>query len=105
MVPLTDVALATIPTAEAGAASGTYGTVQQLGAALGVAVAGTVFFGVVGTSPTAASMRDGMTAGSWVAVAGFAVAGLASLLLPSRAAVMAHHEAVERELAAEPVAA
>ena len=35
VVPLVDVALATIPTTEAGAASGTYGTVQQVGAALG----------------------------------------------------------------------
>ncbi len=50
VVPLVDVALATVPTTEAGAASGTYGTIQQVGAALGVAVIGTVFFGVVGTS-------------------------------------------------------
>ena len=54
VVPLVDVALATIPTTEAGAASGAYGTVQQVGAALGVAVTGTVFFGVVGTSYDAA---------------------------------------------------
>src|SRR5262249_42968442 len=50
VVPLVDVALATIPTSEAGAASGTYGTIQQVGAALGVAVIGTVFFSVTGTS-------------------------------------------------------
>ena len=59
VVPLVDVALATIPTTEAGAASGTYGTVQQVGAALGVAIAGTVFFSVVGTSYDVDSLRDG----------------------------------------------
>lgn len=99
VVPLVDVALATIPTSEAGAASGTYGTVQQVGAALGVAVAGTVFFDVVGTSYDVGSLRDGLVAACWVAAAGYALAALASLLLPSRAQVQAHHEALEHELA------
>ncbi len=103
VVPLVDVALATIPTTEAGAASGTYGTVQQVGAALGVAVAGTVFFGVVGTSYVVGSLRDGLVAACWVAAAGYTLAALASLLLPSREQVLAHHEALERELADEPV--
>jgi EmrB/QacA subfamily drug resistance transporter len=105
VVPLADVALATIPTSEAGAASGTYGTVQQVGAALGVAVLGTVFFSAVGTSYDAESLRSGLLAACWVAAAGYALAGLASLLLPSRAQVHAHQEAVERELAEEPAAA
>jgi hypothetical protein len=100
VVPLVDVALATIPVAEAGAASGVYGTVQQVGAALGVAVTGTVFFGVVGTSYDAASLRSGLLAACWVAAAGYALAAVSSLLLPSRSQVHAHQEAVERELAA-----
>jgi hypothetical protein len=62
VVPLVDVALATIPTTEAGAASGTYGTVQQVGAAMGVAITGTVFFSVVGTSYDADSLRAGLVA-------------------------------------------
>ncbi len=99
VVPLVDVALATIPTAEAGAASGAYGTVQQVGAALGVAITGTVFFNVVGTSYDAGSLRSGLLAACWVAAAGYALAALASLLLPSRAQVHAHQEIVERELA------
>ena len=103
VVPLVDVALATIPTTEAGAASGTYGTVQQVGAALGVAIAGTVFFGVVGTSYAVGSLRDGLVAACWVAAAGYALAALASLLLPTREQVLAHHEALELELADEPV--
>ena len=104
VVPLVDVALATIPTTEAGAASGTYGTVQQVGAALGVAIIGTVFFGVVGTSYDADSLRAGLVAACWVAAVGYALAAIASLLLPSRAQVLAHHEALERELAEDPVA-
>ncbi|MGC4110030.1 MAG: MFS transporter [Nocardioides sp.] len=91
VVPLVDVALATIPTTEAGAASGAYGTVQQVGAALGVAIAGTVFFGVVGTSYDAGSLRSGLVAACWVAAGGYALAGLASLLLPSRAQLHAHN--------------
>ncbi len=105
VVPLVDVALATIPTTEAGAASGAYGTVQQVGAALGVAITGTVFFGVVGTSYDAASLRSGLLAACWVAAGGYALSALASLFLPSRAEVHAHQELVERELAVEdPVA-
>ena len=104
VVPLVDVALATVPTTEAGAASGAYGTVQQVGAALGVAVIGTVFFGVVGTSYDAGSLRSGLLAACWVAAGGYALCALASLFLPSREQVHAHQEAVERELAEEPVA-
>ena len=92
VVPLVDVALATIPAPEAGAASGAYGTVQQVGAALGVAVTGTVFFGVAGTSYDAGSLREALLAACWVAAGGYALSALASLLLPSRAQVHAHVE-------------
>jgi len=106
VVPLVDVALATIPTSEAGAASGAYGTVQQVGAALGVAVIGTVFFAATGTSYDVGSLRDGLVAACWVAAGGYALAALASLLLPTRAQLHAHQEELERELAmeADPVA-
>jgi MFS family permease len=101
VVPLVDVALATVPTSEAGAASGAYGTVQQVGAALGVAIMGTVFFDVVGTSYDVGSLRDGLVAACWVAAAGYALAALACLFLPSRAQVQDHHAALERELTSE----
>jgi EmrB/QacA subfamily drug resistance transporter len=101
VVPLVDVALATIPPSEAGAASGAYGTVQQVGAALGVAVIGTVFFSATGTSYDVGALRDGLLAACWVAAGGYALAALASLLLPSRVQVHAHHEAVEAELTAD----
>jgi len=106
VVPLADVALATVPTSEAGAASGAYGTVQQVGAALGVAVIGTVFFGVVGSSYDAGSMRDGLVAACWVAAGGYALSMLASLLLPTRSQVQEHLREVEAELeSSEPVLA
>ena len=101
VVPLVDIALATIPTAEAGAASGAYGTVQQVGAALGVAVIGTVFFSVAGSSYDASALRSGVLAACWVAAAGYALSALASLLLPARAQVQAHQAEVARELEAD----
>jgi EmrB/QacA subfamily drug resistance transporter len=105
VVPLVDIALATVPTSEAGAASGAYGIVQQVGAALGVAVIGTVFFGVAGTSYDVESLRSGLLAACWVSAGGYALCAVASLLLPSRRQVHAHQEAVERELAEqEPIA-
>jgi EmrB/QacA subfamily drug resistance transporter len=106
VVPLVDVALATIPTSEAGAASGAYGTVQQVGAALGVAVIGTVFFSAGGTSYDVGSLRAGLLAACWVAAGGYALAALSSLLLPTRAQVRARQEAVEAGLTeADPVPA
>ncbi|HVI18524.1 MAG TPA: DHA2 family efflux MFS transporter permease subunit [Gaiellales bacterium] len=98
VVPLVDVALATVPASEAGAASGAYGTVQQVGAALGVAVIGTVFFSAAGTSYDAGSLRAGVLAACWVAAGGYALAAVSSLLLPTRAQVQAHQQAVEAEL-------
>jgi MFS family permease len=92
VVPLVDTALATVDAADAGAASGVYGTFQQVGAAIGVAVIGVVFFGVVDTTFTAARLEEAIVAAGWVAVAGFTVCALATTLLPGRAAVRAHAE-------------
>ncbi len=47
VVPLADVVLAEIPERDAGSASGLFTTMQQLGAAIGVAVIGVVFFGAL----------------------------------------------------------
>ncbi|HEY7223667.1 MAG TPA: MFS transporter [Micromonosporaceae bacterium] len=97
VVPLIDVALATVAASDAGAASGAYGTLQQVGAALGVAVVGVVFFGTVGADFSQPTLQHGFTTASWVAVTGYGLCALATLLLPSRTAVRAH--AVERERA------
>ncbi len=45
IIPLVNVVLAAVPVEVAGGASGLFGTAQQLGGALGVALFGTVFFG------------------------------------------------------------
>jgi EmrB/QacA subfamily drug resistance transporter len=48
MAPFFDIVLAGVETHETGSASGTLTAIQQLGSALGVAVLGTLFFGVLG---------------------------------------------------------
>ena len=45
VIPLVNVVLAAVPAEAAGGASGLFSTAQQLGGAIGVAVAGTIFFG------------------------------------------------------------
>ncbi len=90
VVPLIDVALATVRPTDAGAASGAYGTVQQVGAAVGVAVIGVVFFGAVGSDDRQPSLEHAIGLAGWVSVIGFALCAVASLLLPSRAAVRQH---------------
>lgn len=81
VVPLLDVALATVPVDDAGSASGALSTFQQVGAALGVALVGVVFFGIIGTTTDPATLREGFLGGAWVTVTASAVAALASLLL------------------------
>ncbi|HKH07306.1 MAG TPA: MFS transporter, partial [Agromyces sp.] len=92
IIPLVDVALANVPVADAGAASGAYSTFQQLGAAAGVAVSTTVFFTIVGDDWSREHLLAALTGSVLVSVAGFAIAALASLLLPSRTQVRAHLE-------------
>ena len=97
VVPLIDIALATVPETEAGAASGTYGTFQQVGAALGIAVIGSVFFGAV-SAFTPQALRDAdVTAGWWV-IGGFLLCAASTVFLPDRAAVHEHARA-QAELA------
>lgn len=97
VVPLTDVALAKVPVANAGAASGVFGTFQQVGSALGVAIVGVVFFGIVGVKFTQPVLRDAFLSGLWVPITALALSAVASLLLPSVAAVRQHK--VDAELA------
>lgn len=83
VIPLLDEALAMVPEADAGVASGTFNTFQQVGSSLGIAVAGVIFFGRAGLIPTQASLTQGVMEGLWVTVAAFGAAGLMGLLLPS----------------------
>jgi MFS family permease len=81
VVPLVNVVLAAVPTGVAGGASGLFGTAQQLGGALGVALFGTVFFGYLnGHSFQAAIVHT-----SPYAMGAFALCAVLSLLLPRTA--------------------
>ena len=95
VVPLIDVALATVPLRDAGAASGAYGTFQQIGAAVGVAISATVFFAAVGTDFSQPNVMAALLASGGIAIGGYLLASLASLLLPKRADVQRHLAEVE----------
>lgn len=55
MAPLVSLVLSNITPQYAAAASGVLSTASQVGNALGVAVIGILFYGVLGNNPTAAS--------------------------------------------------
>jgi hypothetical protein len=98
LVPLNDVALAQTRVENAGAASGVLNTFQQVGGALGVAVIGVVFFGIVGENFSPANLRDAFSAAIWVSLIAVVLTGLSSFLLPSVSQVVAHKRAAENIL-------
>jgi EmrB/QacA subfamily drug resistance transporter len=55
IAPVTNVVLAGITSADAGSASGALATAQQVGAAVGIAVVGVIFFGLLGLNAGASS--------------------------------------------------
>jgi len=55
IAPVTSVVLAGISSRDAGSASGALATAQQVGAALGIAIVGIVFFGLIGANAAASS--------------------------------------------------
>jgi predicted MFS family arabinose efflux permease len=81
VIPLVNVVLAAAPADAAGGASGLFGTAQQLGGALGVAVLGTVFFGYLGAHTFSAAFTHTVP----LAAAVFLASGMLSLFLPNRA--------------------
>jgi EmrB/QacA subfamily drug resistance transporter len=99
VVPLVDIALATVEENDAGAASGTYGTFQQVGAALGIAVIGSVFFGAIESFTPEALRHADVTAGWWV-LGGFLVCAASTVFLPGREAVHEHARAQEALMSA-----
>jgi EmrB/QacA subfamily drug resistance transporter len=81
VIPLVNVVLAAVPVEAAGGASGLFGTAQQLGGAVGVALLGTVFFGYLnGHSFEAAIVRTAP-----YAIGAFALCAILSMLLPRTA--------------------
>ena len=81
VIPLVNVVLAAVPAHAAGGASGLFGTAQQIGGAVGVALLGTVFFGYLnGHSYEAALVHTAP-----YAMGAFALCAVLSLLLPRTA--------------------
>ena len=81
IMPLTSITLESVPTQDAGAASGTLTTFGQIGMVLGVALAGSVFFGILQDT---ADARDAVTTALWVPIVAYGLAGLASVTMPDR---------------------
>ena len=82
VIPLVNVVLAAVPAEVAGGASGLFGTAQQLGGALGVALLGTVFFGYLDGGRT---FEASLVHTAPYAMGAFALCGVLSLLLPRTA--------------------
>jgi EmrB/QacA subfamily drug resistance transporter len=81
VIPLVNVVLTAVPVEAAGGASGLFGTAQQLGGAVGVALLGTVFFGYLnGHSFEAAIVHTAP-----YAIGAFALCAILSMLLPRTA--------------------
>ncbi|MCP2335892.1 MFS transporter [Actinomadura rupiterrae] len=72
MAPFFDIVLAAVEPHETGSAGGTLSAIQQLGAALGAAVLGTVFFGLLGGHVATAADRDAPALRASLASAGVA---------------------------------
>jgi EmrB/QacA subfamily drug resistance transporter len=71
-------ALHGVPVASAGSASGVVTTTQQTAAVLGVALGGTLFFGLAGDPPSASGFGDALAAmGAWTAAGALVAAALA----------------------------
>lgn len=89
-VPMFDIILSGVADHESGSASGALGALEQLGMTLGVAVLGTVFFGIVGADPTpqGAVHAGGVTA--LVTLVLVALAFVIGFALPRHAAAKAH---------------
>ena len=81
IMPLTSITLESVPTPDAGAASGSLTTFGQIGMVLGVALAGSVFFGILQDK---ADARDAVTTALWVPIVAYGLAGLASVTMPDR---------------------
>lgn len=82
VVPLTDLAVATVDVRNAGAASGVFATCQEVAGALGIAVIATVFFEKVGDDAAFDALREALLTAVWISIGGFCLAAVAGLGLP-----------------------
>ena len=93
MAPFFDIILAGVEEHETGSAAGSLNAVQQLGAALGIAVLGTVFFHILRFGPLGADRRTlqhAMEWTLWIEIGLLAVTFAAAFLLPRRARPETH---------------
>jgi EmrB/QacA subfamily drug resistance transporter len=109
-VPLFDIIMGEIRDHEVGSASGLLESFQQMGASLGVAVLGTVFFSAVGARPVAGDFLDASRQVTLITLGLTVLAFALGFLLPRRAREAAavperaaEAEAEERAEAREPV--
>jgi EmrB/QacA subfamily drug resistance transporter len=79
IAPMVEIILAGVPTEHAGSASGTLNTADQLGAASGVAVVGTVFFGLLGGQDT---FTHAILGALWLEIGLLVLGFLVTFLLP-----------------------
>jgi EmrB/QacA subfamily drug resistance transporter len=84
-VPLFDIIMGDVKDHEVGSASSALESMQQLAAALGVAVFGTVFFGMDGAALHQQSALDAVAMASLIALALTAIAFVLGFLLPKHA--------------------
>ena len=82
-VPLFGIVMGDIADHEVGSASGILESLQQLGASLGIAILGTVFFGRLSTPSPAAALAAADTV-TWITLALVAVAFALGFLLPTK---------------------
>jgi EmrB/QacA subfamily drug resistance transporter len=117
LAPVTNVVLAGIPAKDAGAASGALATAQQVGAAIGIAVVGVIFFGFIGLNAGGSSasvlpqLRTDLVAAGLPAPAQQQVAARFQTCFNDRAhakdpsSVPASCVVIERQIAASPLPA
>ncbi|HEY7848086.1 MAG TPA: MFS transporter [Candidatus Limnocylindria bacterium] len=108
MPAMFDLILAEVPTRHAGSASGVVNTVMQVGSAVGIAVVGVVFFGLVEAAapgePPAIILTAAIQQTLWFQVLAFGTAGALSFLLPRHVAAPAEVGAEDAEPAGAVVA-
>ena len=114
IAPVTNIILAGISARDAGAASGALATAQQVGAAIGIAAVGVIFFGLIGHNAGASSasvlpaLRTNLTAAGLPApaqqqvVAGFRTCFQDRAHAKDPASVPASCALIQRQVAASP---
>jgi hypothetical protein len=99
-VPLFDIVLAGVADHEVGSAAGVLQAMQQLGMSLGVAVIGTVFFGLLGTyADRTLDFVNAAETTALITVGLLALAFAIGFLLPKRARPQEHGAVPEPAMA------